>query len=167
MQYTSHFQHLYEWTVRTVLAQSCPKRRASIVFHFIRIAEVFHQLRNFHSEFAILSAFCNVSVERLKVTWSRIPKSRRRTFSTLCELLSRQDNFKNLLEHMDPNLCPCIPYIGFFLKDIYSAHPPPIKRCFYVIYDKKGSEFYACPSNRQLQSSQDMAKHSTPVRALP
>ncbi|GFT90429.1 hypothetical protein NPIL_342731 [Nephila pilipes] len=42
MQYTGHFHHLSDWTVRTILAQSCPKRRASIVSHFIRIAEVLH-----------------------------------------------------------------------------------------------------------------------------
>ncbi|GFU45907.1 ras guanine nucleotide exchange factor C [Nephila pilipes] len=123
MQYTGRFHHLSDWTVRTILAQSCPKRRASIVSHFIRIAEVLHQLRNFHSEFAILSALCSAPVERLKVTWSRVPKSRRRTLNTLCELLSWQDNFNNLLEHMDPKRGPCIPYIGFFLKDVYAAHP--------------------------------------------
>ncbi|GFT79062.1 ras guanine nucleotide exchange factor C [Nephila pilipes] len=124
MQYTGRFHHLFDWTVRTILAQSCPKRRACIVSHFIQIAEVLHQLRNFHSEFAILSALCSTPVERLKVTWSLVPKSRRRTFSNLCELLSWQDNFKNLLELMDPKHGPCIPYIGFFLKDVYAAHPP-------------------------------------------
>ncbi|GFS79479.1 ras-specific guanine nucleotide-releasing factor RalGPS2 [Nephila pilipes] len=97
MQYTGRFHHLSDWTVHTILAQSCPKRRTSIVSHFIQIAEVLHQLRNFHSEFAIISALCSASVERLKVAWSRVPKSRRRTFSTLCGLLSWQENFKNLL----------------------------------------------------------------------
>ncbi|GFT16940.1 hypothetical protein NPIL_185871 [Nephila pilipes] len=49
MQYSGRFHHLSDWTVRTILAKSCPKRRARIVSHFIRIAEVLHQFRNFHS----------------------------------------------------------------------------------------------------------------------
>ncbi|GFY59769.1 ras-specific guanine nucleotide-releasing factor RalGPS2 [Trichonephila inaurata madagascariensis] len=82
-----NFQHLSEWTVRTILAQSCPKRRALIVSHFIDIATILHQMRNVHSEAAILSALSSAPIERLKGTWSRVPKSRRRTFRTLWELL--------------------------------------------------------------------------------
>ncbi|GFY64890.1 hypothetical protein TNIN_250281 [Trichonephila inaurata madagascariensis] len=40
-----------------------------------------------HSEVAILSALSSAPIERLKGTWSRVPKSRRRTFRTLWELL--------------------------------------------------------------------------------
>ncbi|GFR11689.1 ras-specific guanine nucleotide-releasing factor RalGPS2 [Trichonephila clavata] len=82
-----NFKHLSEWTVRTILAQSCPKRRALIVSHFIKIATILHQMRNVHSEVAILSALSSAPVERLKGTWSRVPKSLRRTFRTLRELL--------------------------------------------------------------------------------
>ncbi|GFY64388.1 ras-specific guanine nucleotide-releasing factor RalGPS2 [Trichonephila inaurata madagascariensis] len=71
----------------TILAQSCPKRRARIVSHFIDIATVLHQMRNVHSEVAILSALSSAPIERLKGTWSRVPKSRRRSFRTLWELL--------------------------------------------------------------------------------
>ncbi|GFY60213.1 ras-specific guanine nucleotide-releasing factor RalGPS2 [Trichonephila inaurata madagascariensis] len=81
------FKHLSEWTVRTILAQSCPKRRALIVSHFIKIATILHQMRNVHSEVAILSALSSAPIERLKGTWSRVPKSQRRTFRTLWELL--------------------------------------------------------------------------------
>ncbi|GFT17867.1 ras-specific guanine nucleotide-releasing factor RalGPS2 [Trichonephila clavipes] len=81
------FQHLSEWTVRTILAQSCPKLRARIVSHFIDIAAILHQMRNVHSEVAILSALSSAPIERLKGTWSRVSKSRRRTYRTLWELL--------------------------------------------------------------------------------
>ncbi|GFV69341.1 ras-specific guanine nucleotide-releasing factor RalGPS2 [Trichonephila clavipes] len=81
------FKHLSEWTVRTILAQSCPKLRARIVSHFIQIAAILHQMRNVHSEVAILSALSSAPIERLKGTWSRVPKSQRRTFRTLWELL--------------------------------------------------------------------------------
>ncbi|GFU71977.1 ras-specific guanine nucleotide-releasing factor RalGPS2 [Trichonephila clavipes] len=81
------FIHLSEWTVRTILAQSCPKLRARIVSHFIDIAAILHQMRNVHSEVAILSALSSAPIERLKDTWSRVSKSRRRTYRTLWELL--------------------------------------------------------------------------------
>ncbi|GFR06926.1 ras-specific guanine nucleotide-releasing factor RalGPS2 [Trichonephila clavata] len=81
------FTHLSEWTVRTILAQSCPKLRARIVSHFIQIAALLHQMRNVHSEVAILSALSSAPIERLRGTWSRVPKSRRRTFRTLWEML--------------------------------------------------------------------------------
>ncbi|GFS97457.1 ras-specific guanine nucleotide-releasing factor RalGPS2 [Nephila pilipes] len=96
MQYTGRFNHLFGWTVRTILAQSCPKRRERIVSHFIDIAEFLHQLRNFYSEFTILSTLCSTLVERLKITWSRVSKNRRRTFSKLCELLPLEGNFQTL-----------------------------------------------------------------------
>ncbi|GFV23297.1 uncharacterized protein TNCV_4780111 [Trichonephila clavipes] len=81
------FKHLSEWTVRTILAQSCPKLRARNVSHFIDIATNLHQMRNVHSEVANLSALFRAPIERLKGTWTRAPKSRRRTFRTLWELL--------------------------------------------------------------------------------
>ncbi|GFY54804.1 ras-specific guanine nucleotide-releasing factor RalGPS2 [Trichonephila inaurata madagascariensis] len=68
------FKYLSEWTVRTIVAQSCPKLRARILSHFIHIA-------------AILSALSSAPIERLKGTWSRVSKSRRRLFRTLWELL--------------------------------------------------------------------------------
>ncbi|GFX79119.1 hypothetical protein TNCV_3914041 [Trichonephila clavipes] len=37
-------------------------------------------MRNVHSEVAILSALSSAPIERLKGTWSCVPKSRRRTF---------------------------------------------------------------------------------------
>ncbi|GFY52072.1 hypothetical protein TNIN_469651 [Trichonephila inaurata madagascariensis] len=75
------FKHLSEWTVRTILAQSCPKLRARNVSHFINIAANLHQMRNVHSEVAIVSALSSAPIERLKGTWSRVPKSLRRNFS--------------------------------------------------------------------------------------
>ncbi|GFT40470.1 ras-specific guanine nucleotide-releasing factor RalGPS2 [Nephila pilipes] len=102
------------------LSTVCPKCRARIASRFIQIAEVLHQLRNF---FAILSALCSTPAERLQITWSRVPKSRRRAFRNLSELLSGQNNFKTLREHNDPSRGPCISHIGLLLKDV--ADPPP------------------------------------------
>ncbi|GFS39905.1 ras-specific guanine nucleotide-releasing factor RalGPS2 [Trichonephila inaurata madagascariensis] len=75
------FQHLSEWTVRTILAQSCPKLRARIVSHFIQIAAILHQMRNVHSEAAILSALSSAPIERLKGTWSRVSQEPTASFS--------------------------------------------------------------------------------------
>ncbi|GFQ96695.1 hypothetical protein TNCT_157271 [Trichonephila clavata] len=44
-------------------------------------------MRNVHPEVAILSALSSAPIERLKGTWSRVPKSRRRIFRTLWELM--------------------------------------------------------------------------------
>ncbi|GFY69889.1 hypothetical protein TNIN_252591 [Trichonephila inaurata madagascariensis] len=62
------FKHLSEWTVRTILAQSCPKRRVRIVSHFIDIAAILHQKRNVHLKVAILSALSRAPIERLQRT---------------------------------------------------------------------------------------------------
>ncbi|GFS70552.1 uncharacterized protein TNCV_1490201 [Trichonephila clavipes] len=70
------FKHLSEWTVRTILAQFCPKRRAQIVSHFIEIANILHQMRNVHSEVAILSALASAPIERLKVSCPQEPKAK-------------------------------------------------------------------------------------------
>ncbi|GFR04113.1 ras-specific guanine nucleotide-releasing factor RalGPS2 [Trichonephila clavata] len=60
------FKHLSEWTVYTIHAQFCPKRRVQIVSHFIEIANALHQMRNVHSEVAIISALSSAPIERPK-----------------------------------------------------------------------------------------------------
>ncbi|GFT11481.1 ras guanine nucleotide exchange factor C [Nephila pilipes] len=125
--FTARFNYLSDWTVRTILAQSCSKRRAAFLSHFIDIAEALRRLRNVHSQFSIISALTSAPIDRLKLSWSRVPKSRRRTFQNLCDLLSWEGNFKKLREYMDPCHGHCIPYLGVFLKDVYgihAAHPP-------------------------------------------
>ncbi|GFY52636.1 ras-specific guanine nucleotide-releasing factor RalGPS2 [Trichonephila inaurata madagascariensis] len=56
------FKQLLDWTVRTILVQSCLKRRARIVSHFIEIATILHQMRNVHSEVAILSTLSSAPI---------------------------------------------------------------------------------------------------------
>ena len=44
------------------------------------------------------------------------------------ELMTEEDNWKRLRDHMDANRLPCIPYLGLFLTDLTFVYEVPGKR---------------------------------------
>ncbi|GFY79073.1 hypothetical protein TNIN_106771 [Trichonephila inaurata madagascariensis] len=78
------FKHLSEWTVRTILAQFCPKRRAFVVSHFIKITAILHQMRNVHSEVAIFSSLFNAPIRKAQRHLVSYPQQPNAELFALC-----------------------------------------------------------------------------------
>jgi len=57
------------WVVGEILAGDTPKKRATIIEHFLLVAKEMWILKNFNAVFEILSALENSSIGRLKQTW--------------------------------------------------------------------------------------------------
>ncbi|GBM64532.1 Ras-specific guanine nucleotide-releasing factor RalGPS2 [Araneus ventricosus] len=123
----ARFNHIKMWCVRTILYQSCQTKRSNIISHFLKIVSELHHLKNFNSMMAILSALESAPIQRLKNTWSCVSKNQKQAYDNLYELLSWENNFRNLRNHMSAVKGPCVPYLGLYMNDIigiYADHPP-------------------------------------------
>ncbi|GBN64867.1 Ras-specific guanine nucleotide-releasing factor RalGPS2 [Araneus ventricosus] len=122
----SRFNHVKMWCVRTILYQSCRTKRSNTISHFLKIATELHHLKNFNSMMAILSALESAPIQRLTNTWSLVSKSQKQTYDNLSELLSWENNFRCLRDHMSTVKGPCVPYLGLYMNDIigiYADYP--------------------------------------------
>ncbi|XP_062975210.1 ral guanine nucleotide dissociation stimulator-like 3 isoform X2 [Elgaria multicarinata webbii] len=122
-------------------------QRAHLLEKWINIAQRCRALRNFSSLHAILSALQSNSIYRLKRTWAAVNRDTRRSFRSLSQIFSEDNNHLNcreiLLQEGDtqgssdgsispqtptrasqkmrpqPRLVvPTIPYLGTFLTDL-------------------------------------------------
>ena len=60
------------WVINEILHESSIHKRAKIIKHFIQIAHICKECKNFNSLFAILSGLDHLSVTRLKETWEKV-----------------------------------------------------------------------------------------------
>jgi len=60
------------WVVNEILHESNLVKRAKIIKHFIQIAHICKECKNFNSLLAILSGLDHLSVTRLKETWDKV-----------------------------------------------------------------------------------------------
>jgi hypothetical protein len=60
------------WVINEILHESNIIKRARIIKHFIQIAHICKECKNYNSLFAILSGLDHLSVSRLKDTWDKV-----------------------------------------------------------------------------------------------
>ncbi len=60
------------WVVHEILHESSVVKRAKIIKHFIQIAKICKECKNFNSLLAIISGLDHLTVSRLKDTWDKV-----------------------------------------------------------------------------------------------
>ena len=84
------------WVVNEILHESNIVKRAKIIKHFIQIASICKECKNFNSLLAILSGLDHLSVNRLKDTWEKVSVKHKRLLQDLRILL---DTTRNMLKY--------------------------------------------------------------------
>jgi Rap guanine nucleotide exchange factor 2 len=109
------------WVINEILHESNLIKRARIIKHFIQIAQICKECKNFNSLFAILSGLDHMSVTRLKDTWDKVSNKYKKILQDLKQLLDPSFNmvkYRQLVksESIQP---PIIPFFPICQKDLY------------------------------------------------
>ncbi|KAI8328904.1 ras guanine nucleotide exchange factor domain-containing protein [Chlamydoabsidia padenii] len=106
------------WVSDAILSQLEVKKRVILIKHWVQIAERCRQLNNFNTCMAILSAFDNSAVGRLKRTWEMVGARTLQILSHIRKLMGANRNFteyRAIIHSVNP---PCIPFLGIYLQDL-------------------------------------------------
>ncbi|ORY93827.1 ras guanine nucleotide exchange factor domain-containing protein [Syncephalastrum racemosum] len=106
------------WVTDSILSKDEVKKRGAVVKHWILVAERCRYLNNFNTCMAILSAFDNSSIGRLKRTWELMSARTMGTLTGIRRLMGANKNFteyRDIIHKVNP---PCIPFLGIYLQDL-------------------------------------------------
>ncbi|KAI8083561.1 ras guanine nucleotide exchange factor domain-containing protein [Thamnidium elegans] len=133
---TDFFNYITRLIEHSILLPQEASVRAQHINHWIKIATKCHDLNNYQTLKAIVSALGTPPVQRLKRTWAYIPKKSLSRFETMTELMSEHNNYGKYREHMgivstsvlngkSVNLIqsehykrPTVPFLGTFIHDM-------------------------------------------------
>jgi len=126
VQFTRRFNQVNFWIQGELLRADILKNRTEILSHFVRVAKKLYELKNINACMAVVMALQSAPIYRLQRTWAGLSKRDRTTFSNLKDLVSSNENWKQLRLHLNHTKLPCIPYLGIYLTDIIridTLHP--------------------------------------------
>jgi len=106
------------WVTDSILSQAEIKKRCAIIKHWVQVAEKCRILNNFNTCMAILSAFDNSAIGRLKRTWDSVSARTMQTLAYIRKLMGANKNFNEYREIIHSVNPPCIPFLGIYLQDL-------------------------------------------------
>jgi RasGEF domain len=128
---TDFFNYLTRFIEHCILLPQEASVRAQHVNHWIKIASKCLELRNFQTLKAIVSSLGTPPIQRLKRTWSFIPKKSLARLEMLNSIMSEscnyrryRDRLRNILEIEKkstdiPSVTkPIVPFLGTFIHDV-------------------------------------------------
>ena len=113
-----HSNQITAWVTDSILSKEEIKKRHVVVKHWIYVAERCRNLNNYNTCMAILSAFDNGSIGRLKRTWEMIGAKSMQMLQNIRRLMGANRNFseyRDIIRKINP---PCIPFLGIYLQDL-------------------------------------------------
>lgn len=113
-----HSNQVTAWVTDSILSKEEVKKRAVVLKHWIFVAERCRLLNNYNTCMAILSAFDNGSIGRLKRTWELISARTMQILQNIRRLMGANRNFseyRDIIHKINP---PCIPFLGIYLQDL-------------------------------------------------
>ncbi|KAK3822054.1 MAG: ras guanine nucleotide exchange factor domain-containing protein [Linnemannia elongata] len=133
---TDFFNYLTRMIEYSVLFPPEASGRAQCMHYWVKVAVKLHELENFQTLKAVLSALGTPPVKRLKRTWGFVPRKSMHKLETLSELMSETRNYGKYREMMSslhagtmtsPSIAspvhsaarrPMVPFLGTFIMDI-------------------------------------------------
>ncbi|KAI9276236.1 ras guanine nucleotide exchange factor domain-containing protein [Sporodiniella umbellata] len=117
-QSIQYCNRLTSWVTDSILSYDEPKKRASVIKYWVNVAEQCRTFNNFNTCMAILSAFDNSAIGRLKKTWMMSNRNTTQTLASIRKLLGANRNFTEYREIIHSINPPCIPFLGIYLQDL-------------------------------------------------
>ncbi|KZT73839.1 ras GEF [Daedalea quercina L-15889] len=106
------------WVAESVLDKDDSKKRASIVKHFISVAERCRTLQNYSTMTAIVSGLATPPIRRLKRTWEQVSARAMGQLRDCESTIDTAKNFTNYRQTLARITPPCVPFIGVYLTTL-------------------------------------------------
>jgi len=113
-----HFNSTSNWVAYEVLLGQKAKDRMQIVGHFLQVAKVLFDMKNFFGMGAIMSALTISPISRLKRTFQKLSVRMLTLLDEYSSYITGTSNFKamrTIMSHVTP---PAIPLLSISLKDL-------------------------------------------------
>lgn len=102
----------------TILQYPEVKKRATVIKHWIKIAQHCFDLHNYDGLMAIICSLNSSTINRLRKTWDIISDKRKETLRTLQRTVEPSQNNKVLRTKLHDHVPPCLPFLGMYLTDL-------------------------------------------------
>lgn len=113
------FNYISNWVASELCMEPKLRVRRTKFVKIVKVANSLREFGNYHMLYAIISGWNSSSVQRLKWTFDKLPRSTKTSISELESLMSMEGSFKNYRDALKRiGNGPCIPYIGILLKDL-------------------------------------------------
>ncbi|XP_036381205.1 LOW QUALITY PROTEIN: RAS guanyl-releasing protein 2 [Megalops cyprinoides] len=116
------FNSVSQWIQLMVLSKTTAPQRATVISHFIQVAQRLLQLQNFNTLMAVIGGLSNSSISRLKDTQAHISSETRKAFSSLTELVTSCGNYSQYRRRFSECTGFRFPILGVHLKDLIAVH---------------------------------------------
>jgi hypothetical protein len=102
----------------TILHYEDAKKRATMIKHWIKIAQKCMELHNYDTLMAIICSLNSSTIMRLEKTWDIVPQKRKDTLKVLQDIVEPTKNHAVLRQRLHDHVPPCLPFVGTYLTDL-------------------------------------------------
>jgi RasGEF domain/RasGEF N-terminal motif len=102
----------------TILQYEDAKKRATVIKHWIKIAQKCLELNNYDSLMAIICSLNSSTIMRLRKTWDIVSQKRKDILKTLQDIVEPTKNHAVLRQRLHDHVPPCLPFVGTYLTDL-------------------------------------------------
>ncbi|KAI9032844.1 ras guanine nucleotide exchange factor domain-containing protein [Phycomyces nitens] len=106
------------WVTDSILSHEEAKKRAVFIKHWTQVADRCRGMNNYNTCMAILSAFDNSAIGRLRKTWELVGNRTNQMLGHIRKLMGANRNFTEYREMIHSINPPCIPFLGIYLQDL-------------------------------------------------
>ncbi|KAI9252153.1 ras guanine nucleotide exchange factor domain-containing protein [Sporodiniella umbellata] len=154
---------LTAWVTGSILSYKEPKKRAVSIKYWSQVANRCLELHNYNTCMAVLSAFDNSAVGRLKKTWELVSGRTTQSLSYIRRLMGSNRNFQEYRDMIHSVNPPCIPFLGIYLQDltfIEDGNPHYLKKSSNLInFAKQQKSAEVIREIKQFQSPPYVFQH--------
>lgn len=101
-----------------ILQADEPKKRAATIKQWVKIANKFLDLANYHSLMAIVCSLNQSTILRLKRTWELVSSKTKVILENLKSVVDHDRNYAVLRQRLQSQVPPCVPFVGLYLTDL-------------------------------------------------